>query len=198
MGDAKKRKALERWVIEEPLQKEARDLRGLPLVVPTDDKEYDALLKELEVKLALPKPPAMLVLAKERGESLCEDGLPMSNRQKAKLLNEEIFRQRSFHISSPDEKSHVERIAPRGHASEEWFACVHTPLPIPKAMQIPAAKEALEKEWRKLETKEAWDVSKVAPKAKVIRDAKARGVHVHFGSLMDLCHIKNSQMGKEF
>ena len=36
------------------------------------------------------------------------------------------------------------------------------------------------------------------PKAKVIRDAKARGVPAHFGSLMDLCHIKNSQMGKEF
>ena len=155
MSDAQKRKALERWVIEEPLQKEARDLRGLPLAVPADDKEYDELLKELKVKLALPKPPAMPVLAKERGESLCENGLPRSKRQKAKLLNAEVFCQRSFHISSPDGKSHVERIAPRGHASEEWFACVHSPLPIPKALQIPAAKEALEKEWRKLETKKA-------------------------------------------
>ena len=177
--------------IEEPFQKEARDLRGL-YEVPADDKEYDKLMSELKVKLALPKPPAMPVLAKQ-AENLC-----VSSRQKAKLLNEEIFRQRSFHISSPDGKSHVERIAPKGHASEGWFACVHTPLPIPKALQIPAAKEALEAEWRKLELKKAWDVSKVAPKVKVIRDAKARGVHVHFGFLMDLCHIKNSQMGKEF
>ena len=42
-------------------------------------------------------------------------------------------------------RPHVERIAPRGYASEEWFACVHTPLPIPKAMKIPEAREALEK-----------------------------------------------------
>ena len=41
-------------------------------------------------------------------------------------------------------------------------------------------------------------MTKVQPKAEVIRDAKARGVHVHFGSLMELCHIKNSQMGEEF
>jgi hypothetical protein len=56
----------------------------------------------------------------------------------------------------------------------------------------------LEAEWNKLETKKASDISKVAPKAKVIRDARSRGVHVHFGQLMDLCHIKNSQMGEEF
>jgi len=166
MGDAQKRKARERWAIEEPLQKEARDLRGI-YEVPADDKEYDKLLEELKVKLALPKPPAMPVLAKQ-GESLCETGPPLSNRQKAKALNEEIFRQRSFHVTSPDGKSHVERIAPRGHASEEWFACVHTPLPIPKALQIPAAREALEAEWRKLESKKAWDVSKVAPKLKLM------------------------------
>ena len=169
MGDAQKRKARERWAIEEPLQKEARDLRGI-YVVPADDKEYDALLKELEVKLALPKPPAMPVLAKEQGESLCGAGLPLSNLKKAKALNDELFRQRSFHVTSPNGQPHVERIAPRGHASEEWFACVHTPLPIPKALRIPAAKEALEKEWRKLEIKKAWDVSKVAPKAKVLRE----------------------------
>ena len=192
MGDAQKRKARERWVIEEPLQKEARDLRGIYVVPVGDYKEYDAILKDLEVKLALPKPPAMPVLAKVPDEGRGGTKLSKSKRQKAKALNDELFRQRSFHVTSSTTQTHVERIAPRGHASEEWFACVHTPLAIPKALKIPAAKEALEKEWRKLETKKAWDVSKVQPKAKVIRDAKARGVHVHFGSLMDLCHIKNS------
>jgi len=109
-----------------------------------------------------------------------------------------MLRQRNCHISSSVGKPHVEHVAPRGHASEEWFACVHTPLAIPKVLKIPAAKDALEAEWNKLETKKAWDISKVAPKAKVVRDARSRGVHVHFGQLMDLCHIKNSQMGEEF
>ena len=76
--------------------------------------------------------------------------------------------------SAPKGTSHAERCAPRGYASEEWFACVHTPLAIPKDLKRPAARKALEKEWKKLETKVAWDVSKVQPKAKVIRDAKAR------------------------
>ena len=94
--------------------------------------------------------------------------------------------------------SHADHFAPRGNASTEWLACVHTPLPIPKALKIPEAKIALEKEWGKLGKKKAWDISKVAPRAKAIRDAKAAGRSVHFGSLMDLCHIKNSQMCKEF
>ena len=49
-----------------------------------------------------------------------------------------------------------------------------------------------------MDTRGAWDTSKVQPRAKVIADAKARGDPVHFGSLMDLCHIKNSQLSKEF
>ena len=96
------------------------------------------------------------------------------------------------------QRAHQERVAPRGHASPEWLACVHTPVPIGKALKIPKAREALDTEWDKLERKKAWDVTRVAPRAKVIRDAKARGVSVHFGSLMDLCHLKNSQMGEEF
>ena len=159
---------------------------------------------------ALPETPLGI------GQPHAQEGNKLSNRQKAKFkaahfaaraateaANEELFRQRGCHIypmpatadgSAPKGTSHVERSAPRGYASEEWFACVHTPLSIPKALKIPAAREALEKEWKKLETKVAWDVSKVQPKAKVIRDAKARGVPAHFGSLMDLCHIKNSQI----
>ena len=123
MGSAQKREARKRRAIEEPLQKEARDLRGI-YEVPADDAEYDRIISELKVKLALPKPPAMPVVAKHGG-NLCDTDPPLSNRQKAKLLNEQMFRQRSS--PSSDGKPHVERIAPRGHASEEWFSCVHTP-----------------------------------------------------------------------
>ena len=41
-------------------------------------------------------------------------------------------------------------------------------------------------------------MSKVRPKAEVIAQAKRAGRPVHFGSLMDLCHVKNSQLGSEF
>ena len=65
-------------------------------------------------------------------------------------------------------------------------------------MQIPLAKAALEKERTKLETRKAWDVKRVRPKAEVIAEELEKKRPVHFGSLMDLCHIKNSQLGKEF
>ncbi len=95
-------------------------------------------------------------------------------------------------------RPHDEHIASEGSCSEEWYSCVHTPVPIPKAMQIPAAKGALEKEWTKPETRKAWDVSRVKPKAEVIATPLKNKRPVHFGSLMDLCHIKNSQLSKEF
>ena len=44
--------------------------------------------------------------------------------------------------------------------------------------------------------KNAWDLKAVRPKAEVINEAKAGRRSVHFGSLMELCHIKNSQLGK--
>ena len=98
----------------------------------------------------------------------------------------------------PDARPHQDHCAPRGFASEEWFAFVHTPVSIQKALTIPDAKASLDKEWGKLENKKAWDVNKVKPKAEVIARAKSTGRPVHFGSLMDLCHVKNSQLGKEF
>ena len=97
-------------------------------------------------------------------------------------------------------RPHDEHVAPKGAVSEEWFGLVHTPIDIPKALKIPEGRKALEKEWAKLENPErpAWDVSRVRPKAEIIAESEKTGKPVHFGSLRDLCHIKNSQLGKEF
>ena len=81
----------------------------------------------------------------------------------------------------------------KGHLSTgdymaEWFA--NLPIPMKKAMSIPNAKKAVNKEWDALASLPASDVSKVRPKADVIADAKRRRKTVHFGSLMDLCHEK--------
>ena len=57
-------------------------------------------------------------------------------------------------------------------------------MPIPKAFEIPDAREALHKEWDKLEGKNAWHLKAVRPKAQVIKEAKAGG------------QMKNSQLGK--
>ena len=55
---------------------------------------------------------------------------------------------------------------------------------IPTAMTILEAKAALDKEWTRLHKLPAWDESK----------AKLKGKTVHFATLMDLCHLKNSEL----
>ena len=63
-------------------------------------------------------------------------------------------------------------------------------IPMPQAMKIPAAKAAVDKEWRKLEKISAWNLTKVRSKKEVIDKARTKGAKVHFASLMDICHFE--------
>ena len=80
--------------------------------------------------------------------------------------------------------------------SIEGYCMVHTPVSIKKALEMPKAKEALEKEWNKLEKLPAWLKDKVMAKAQVIANARKNGSKVHFGTLMDLCFEKHSQLAE--
>ena len=44
----------------------------------------------------------------------------------------------------------------------------------------------------------AWQLTKVKNKSEVIADARNKGRTVHFASLMDLCHLKNSELEPQF
>ena len=65
---------------------------------------------------------------------------------------------------------------------------------MPRAMKIPAAKAAVDKEWEKLGNIPAWDLTKVRSKSKVIDEARTKGIKIHFASLMDICHLKNAEL----
>ena len=67
-----------------------------------------------------------------------------------------------------------------------------------QAMKIPAAKAAVDKEWEKLEKIPAWNLTKVRSKKEYIDDARTKGAKVHFASLMDLCHLTNSELEPQF
>ena len=47
---------------------------------------------------------------------------------------------------------------------------------------------------KKLEKIPAWQLTKVRNKKDVIDEARNKGRKVHFASLMDLCHLKNSEL----
>ena len=65
-------------------------------------------------------------------------------------------------------------------------------------MMNPDAKAAVDKTWKKLETIPAWDVRKVKSKKEVIKEAQNNNNKVHYTSLMDLCHLKNSELEPQF
>ena len=64
-------------------------------------------------------------------------------------------------------------------------------------MKIPKAKAALDKEWGKLEAENTWRTSTFRLRAYVIAECRKTGKKAHFGSLMDRCGKKNSQLSEE-
>ena len=67
-------------------------------------------------------------------------------------------------------------------------------IPMPRAMKIPEAKAAADREWEKLEKISAWNLTKVKSKKSVIDEGRTSGATVHFASLMDICHLKNAEL----
>ena len=55
---------------------------------------------------------------------------------------------------------HEDHIAGRGNNSLQHYNLVHKFCPMPEAVEIPAAKAAMDKEWEKLEKIPAWNLTK--------------------------------------
>ena len=69
---------------------------------------------------------------------------------------------------------------------------------MPQALKIPAAKAGVDKEWEKLEKIRAWQLTKVKNKTELTDEARTKDHIDHFGSLMDLCHLKSSELEPTF
>ena len=65
----------------------------------------------------------------------------------------------------------------RSHRS---YNLVHTFLPMPQAMNIPEAKAAVDKEWKKLDTIPAWQLDKVKSEKEVILETKKKSTLQHW------------------
>ena len=91
-------------------------------------------------------------------------------------------------------KHHQDHITAKGMNSFTHHSLGHKFIPIPQAFKIPDAKVAVKKECEKQEKIPAWQLTKVRNKKEVIDEARNQGRKVHFASLMDLCHLKNSEL----
>ena len=95
-------------------------------------------------------------------------------------------------------RNHEDHIAGKGFSSMTHYNLVHKFIPMPPGMNIPDAKAAVDKEWQKLETFPAWQLGKVKSKKEIILEAQRDKKNVHFGTLMDVCHLKNAELEPTF
>ena len=175
MSEPAKEAAIRKWGPIKVRREIARQTAGIgEHVSPADIEAYDICIRGAQQRLAVPIAPAMAI------------DKPGEPKGSAMSLGP------SF--SKPVHEEHLGGIF---EASDTFNAMVHTPVPIPKALLIPDAKAALDKEYDKLNRIEAWDMSKVQSKRVIQEKAKRTGKTIHIGELMELCHLKNSQLEKK-
>ena len=78
------------------------------------------------------------------------------------------------------------------------YNLVHKFIPVPQAVIIPDAKAAVDKECEKLEKNSMAADESQEQKKRVIAEARREGKTVHVASLMDICHLKNSDPEPKF
>ena len=174
----------------------ARRLRGIYFIGPEDVKET---VKNARKKLEVPLEAAMPCKKEQRSIwsfRKLKRGVMNSTRfhkQKHACIVEahEPTRKR---LESSLPKIREDHIAGKGYNSMSQQNLVHTFIPMPQAIKIPAAKEAVDMEWEKLKKISAWNLTKVRSKSEVIDEARTSGAKVHFASLMDICHLKNAEV----
>ena len=176
MGKNAKLKEKQKWSNEKFHLENARKLRGISFIDP-EVKEFKEIIKNARKKL----------------KKNCGSG--GSNKIKTKLaciLEADESTRLRMGNSLPNH--HEDHIGGKGHTSLQHYNLVHNFIPMPQAIQIPAAEAAVDKESEKMEKFSAWNLTKVRSKKEVIDEAKTSGAKVHFASLMDICHLKNAEL----
>ena len=172
-----------------PHLENARKLRGIYFIDP-EDKEFKETIKNARKKLETSVAPAMPCKIMKKN---CGSG--GSNKIKTRLVCIlETGESTRLRMGESSPNHHEVHIAGKGDNSLQHCNLVHKFIPMPQAMKIPAAKAAADKEWEKLEKNSAWNLTKVRSKKEVIDGARTSGTKVHFASLMDFCHLKNTEL----
>ena len=91
-------------------------------------------------------------------------------------------------INESGKQRHEKYFAVRGHNSMSLYNLVHLPIPLPKAMNIPGAKAAVDKEWATLVNLPAWQES---------RGGARKGNTVHLPFSCGLVSSQTFRIGQE-
>ena len=132
-----------KWAIEKPKLDNARRLRGIFFIDP-EDKEFKETIKNARKKLETPMAPAMpckTCKKNKHGETRSK-----TNDFKSKfacILEASESTRMRMEESLPN--YHEDHLAGKGDNSLQHYNLVHKFIPMPQAMKIPDAKEAVDK-----------------------------------------------------
>ena len=152
MGKHAKLKKKQKWSEEKLHLENARKLRGIYFIDP-EDTEFKETIKNARKKLETSVAPAMPCKIAKKSWSAA------SNKIKTKLaciLEADESTRMCMGNSIPHH--HEDHIAGQEENSLQHYNLVHTFIPMPQALKIPAAKASMDKEWEKLEKISAWNL----------------------------------------
>ena len=93
---------------------------------------------------------------------------------------------------------HADHISAKGKNSLSRYNLVHKFIPMSQALKNSRCGGCSGKRVGQSEKNTAWQLTKVKNKKELIEEAMNRGRKVHFASLMDLCHLKNSELEPQY
>ena len=110
--------------------------------------EFKETSKNARKKLKTPKAPAMPCKIPKNNQNCGKCN--KNNKIKSKLACIwEASESTRLRMGESLPNNHEDHIAGRGNNSLQHYNLVHKFIPMPQAMKIPAAKAAVDKEWRK-------------------------------------------------
>ena len=190
MSDAAISKAKQKRAIEEPKLENAKHLRGIFFIKPNDE-EFKHTMENARRKFEIPIPAAMLCKTPVncRGET-CRNIWENKTKYACIVDADESLRIR---LEGVPHRYHEDHIAAKGINSLSHCNLVHKFIPMSQAfLKYPMWRMKSKKNgqnWKN--TGMAADKSQ--KQKEVIEKEMNKGRKVHFASLMDLCHLKNSE-----
>ena len=113
-------------------------------------------------------------------------------------ISEKLTNLRESALERTQPKHYEDRIAGKGFNSSSHYNLLHQFIPVQQAMKIPDAEAAVDKAWEKFEKLPAWQMTKVEVQRRSHQRGSKKGIQFIFGTLMDICHLENSELVPKF
>ena len=143
MSDASKRKAKQKWMIEQPKLDNARQLCGI-FFIELDGEDFEKnKLKHVRRKLEIPMPAAMPCTTPVncRGETCSSIGKHKTKHACVVDVDESL----RIRLEGVPHRYHEDHIAAEGINSLSHYNMLHKFIPMPQTYEIPESKAAVER-----------------------------------------------------